>query len=138
MTVHRFYPLARCLLAVVMLWMVTACTSAGPATTLDIQMTDFSYSPAALTIPAGKEITLNLKNNGKVTHEFVIIKLGQAVTPPFGDDDEDKVYWEPEAEPGQAVSVKFTAPVAAGTYTVVCGQPEHMEAGMTGTLAVVQ
>lgn len=133
------YWLAGSLLVGALLLTISACastTNAGPSTTLNVTTTDFMYSPTTFTVPAGKEITLNMKNDGKVTHEFVIIKFGEKVTLPFDDDDEPKVYWEQEAEPGKSVSVKFTAPSEAGAYTIVCGQPEHMEAGMVGSLTV--
>jgi len=141
MTSNRRYWLAGCLMALALMFSISACVSsasAGPSTTLNVQMTDFSYSPTSFSVPAGQEITLNLKNNGKVPHEFVIIKHGEKVTLPFDDDDEAKVYWEQEAAVGESVSVKFTAPSEPGTYDIVCGQPSHMEAGMTGTLSVIQ
>ena len=76
-------------------------------------------------------------NTGKVKHEFVIIKAGQQATTPWGDDDEAKVQWETEVEAGTRITAKFTAPTDPGTYQVVCGQPGHIEAGMVGTLTVV-
>jgi uncharacterized cupredoxin-like copper-binding protein len=139
--VIRRYWIATVLMALALGLTISACasvTKAGPSTTLDVQMTEFAYTPTTFAIPAGKEITLNLKNNGKVVHEFVIIKLGEKVTLPFDDDDEARVYWEQEAQAGETVSVKFTAPSEPGTYTIVCGQPSHMEAGMVGTLTVSQ
>ena len=140
MVVRRYWIAAVLMVAALMLT-ISACTSAasaGPGTTLNVQMTDFSYTPKTFAIPAGKEITLNIKNDGKVPHEFVIIKHGEKVTLPFDDDDEAKVYWEQEAKVGESLSVKFTAPAEPGTYDVVCGQPAHMEAGMVGTLTVSQ
>ncbi len=141
MKTHYRYWLAGILLIVAALLTISACAStasAGASTTLNVDMTEFAYSPTTFNVPAGKEITLNLKNNGKVTHEFVIIKHGEKVTLPFDDDDEAKGYWEQEADAGKSVSVKFTAPSDPGTYTIVCGQPQHMEAGMVGTLTVTQ
>jgi len=65
-----------------------------------------------------------------------LLKKGTSVTMPFDDDDEDKVFWEIEAEPGQTKTEAFTAPTEAGTYTVVCGTPAHLEQGMAATLVV--
>jgi hypothetical protein len=39
-----------------------------------------------------------------------------SVTPPFGEQDENKVFWEIEVEPGATKTETFTAPKAAGTY----------------------
>ena len=107
MTSNRRYWLTGCLMAFALMFSISACAtsvSAGPSTTLNVQMTDFSYTPTSFSIPAGQEITLNLKNNGKVPHEFVIIKHGEKVTLPFDDDDEAKVYWEQETAVGESVS----------------------------------
>ena len=69
-------------------------------------------------------------------YEWVIIKKGMQVTIPFDDDDEEKVYWEMEAAPRETKTETLTAPSEAGTYTIVCGTPAHLEQGMTGTLIV--
>jgi len=120
--------------------MLSACASSsnGASTALSIDLSDFAFSPMTASVPAGKEITMNLKNTGKVLHEYVIIKAGEKVTLPFDDDDESKVYWENEVAAGETKTVTFTAPSEAGVYEVVCGQPTHMEAGMKGTLTVVK
>jgi uncharacterized cupredoxin-like copper-binding protein len=115
-----------------------SCSSQGYSTNLNISMADFSYTPKDLTIPAGKEITLSAKNDGKVKHEFVIMKKGTKVTAPFDDDDEPNVYWEVEVEPGESKTVTFTAPPDDGEYVVVCGTPGHFEAGMEAKLVVVK
>ena len=107
------------------------------ATELTIDMMEFQFTPADFTVPAGEEITVNLSNSGAVEHEIVIIKLGEEVTMPFSDDDEDKIYWEHELGAGKAETVTFTAPAEPGEYHIVCGIPGHMEGGMTGKLIVV-
>jgi uncharacterized cupredoxin-like copper-binding protein len=119
---------------------LTACASSttGASTAVSVNLSDFAFAPMTATVPAGKEITLNLKNTGKVLHEYVIIKAGEKVTLPFDDDDESKVYWESEVAAGETKTVTFTAPTEAGVYEVVCGQPTHIEAGMKGTLTVVK
>ena len=54
---------------------LSAC--GGKSTTkLDVTMTDFKYDMEDYTIAAGKEITMNIKNDGAVLHEFVIMKYG--------------------------------------------------------------
>jgi uncharacterized cupredoxin-like copper-binding protein len=116
--------------------LLTACGGGGPSTSLKINMNDFKYDPMSATIPAGKEITLNIKNDGAVLHEYVIMKLGQTAGDKFGDEDEGNIYWEVEVDPGQSKSVTFTAPPDAGTYEIVCGTQGHLEAGMKGNLVV--
>jgi len=109
----------------------------GPKTaTLAAELTDFKFTPDAWEVPAGAEVTLTLTNNGTQDHEWVIINLGDAVTIPFDDDDEAKVFWEGEAGPGETETFTFTAPTEAGDYTIVCGTPAHLEQGMQGILRV--
>lgn len=119
--------------------LLAACgtQAAQPSTSFSVELSDFKFTPDKFVVPAGQQITLNLSNKGAVEHEFVIIKKGEQVTIPFNEDDEDKVYWEHELEPGKSETVTFTAPSEPGEYEVVCGVEGHLEAGMKGTLTVV-
>ena len=113
---------------------LVACSS-GP--TINVTMTDFSYSPTSFTVPAGARVTLHAKNNGTVEHEFAIMKKDTSVTPPFGDKDEGNIYWELDAiAPGTSKSATFTAPSEPGDYEVICGLAGHIEKGMVATLTV--
>ena len=98
---------------------------------------DYKFAPTSWQVNKGQNISFTLKNTGKLQHEWVLLKADTQVTMPFDDDDEDKVFWEIEAEPGDRPRAKsFTAPSEAGTYTVVCGTPAHLEQGMAATLVV--
>ena len=115
-----------------------ALTACGPrSVTLNVTSTDKGYDSPTYTVPAGSKVTLSLTNNGSVEHEFAILKLGQHVTPPFGDKDEDKIFWELDGvEAGKTKSDTFTAPTEPGEYDVICGIPGHIELGMVATLIV--
>jgi plastocyanin len=115
--------------------LLAACGPGGPEK-ISVTTTDFKFDPASWTVTAGDQVELTLKNDGALEHEWVIIKKGLQVTIPFDDDDEEKVFWEIEAAPGETKTETFTAPSEAGTYTIVCGTPAHLEQGMTGTLTV--
>ncbi len=90
---------------------------------------------------AGKEISIELTNNGTVGHEWVILRPGVTIKneSDLPDTEEkllaDFVYWEEEVEPGDTKDFTFTAP-AAGTYQVICAIETHFNNGMTGTLTV--
>lgn len=114
---------------------LSACGGSGNAT-LDVDMSEYKFTPATLEVPAGAEVTVNLSNSGTVEHELAIMVLGTEATAPFDADDESNIYWEAELEPGEAESVTFTAPSEPGTYQIVCGIPTHLELGMVGTLIV--
>ena len=125
---------------IVMSLSLASCTSTarGASTALSVVLSDFAFQPATFTIPAGKEISVSVTNKGANVHEFVIMKSGMKVDPPFGDKDEGNIYWEiDDVQPGQTKTGKFTAP-GPGTYQIVCGQPKHIEMGMVGTLTVVE
>jgi len=104
--------------------------------TISVITTDFKFEPDGWTVAAGQPVTLTLTNRGANEHEWVLLKEGMTVTPPFGEQDEDKVFWEIEVEPGATQTATFTAPKEAGTYDVICGTPGHLEQGMRATLVV--
>lgn len=116
--------------------MLSGCAK-NYSTELTVDMVEFMFSPSEYTVPAGQEITLTLTNTGAVEHEFVIMKFGQAVSVPFGDDDEGNIYWEAEAAPGETKTVTFTAPSDLGEYQIICGTAGHVENGMLGKMIVV-
>ncbi|MGH2454099.1 MAG: cupredoxin domain-containing protein [bacterium] len=95
-------------------------TTPPAATTVTVTETEFKFEPQAMTAKAG-QVTFEVKNSGAVEHNFII----------EGTD----VKLE-GIQPGQTKTA--TAPLAAGSYKVLCTIPGHQEAGMTGTLAVSQ
>lgn len=117
------------------LLVLAACGSSGPEK-ISVTTTDFKFDPMTWTVSAGNEVELTIKNEGALEHEWVLIKKGMEVTMPFDADDEDKVFWEMEAAPGETKTETFTAPSEPGTYTIVCGTAGHLEQGMQGTLTV--
>jgi uncharacterized cupredoxin-like copper-binding protein len=114
---------------------LSACGS--KKVTLNVTATDSGYDSKTYSVPAGTEVTVNLKNDGVIEHEFAILKLGEHVTPPFGDKDEAKIFWELDGvEAGTTKSDTFTTPTEPGQYDIICGIPGHIELGMVATLIV--
>jgi uncharacterized cupredoxin-like copper-binding protein len=110
----------------------------GPSTTLRIDMSEFVFIPANVSVPAGQQITVDLKNSGSIEHDFIILKKGVVVQGKFDHEKQmDDVYFHAELDSGKADEFTFTAPTEPGTYVVVCGIAGHFQAGMTGTLTVV-
>jgi len=116
---------------------LAACGGGGPTTNLSVDMVEFTFTPAYFTVPAGQEITLELRNNGAVVHDFIIMNLGAEVGQDFGGEDVPNVYWKAELQPGTSNIYTFTAPSQPGEYQVVCGTPGHYLAGMVAKLTVV-
>ena len=81
----------------------------------------FVITPNVIKVSAGQSVTLNVTNDGTMTHGFTVPGLN--VSSPF-------------LPPGQSYTLKFTAPSAAGNYTYYCPVDSHRELGMVGTLVV--
>jgi len=114
---------------------LSACGGGG--TTINVSITDFAYDPPTITVTAGSQVTIRATNHGNVEHEYVIMKLGESVTAPFGDKDEGNIFWELDGiEAGATKSDTFTAPTEPGEYEVVCGLTGHIENGMVGKFIV--
>ncbi len=129
----------RLLLGLVLLIpLLTACGGANAARTdHSITLTDFAYSPTQLTVPAGKEITLDAANTGAVIHNFIIMNLGTNAGTEWTAEDDANVYWTLEIPAGGSATATFTAPGEPGEYEVVCSTPGHLQAGMIGKMIVV-
>ena len=132
MTVRRVAIL--CTLAILAL-SLAAC--GAPSANLNVALTDFAFSPAAVSVAPGTEVTLTLTNNGAVAHNWVLMRPGSTVTSPFSADDEPNLVFRARVEPGQTQTFTFTAPDESGEYPVVCSEPGHWEAGMVGRLTIV-
>src|SRR5687767_6191968 len=112
--------------------------SDGPSKTLKIDMSEFMFLPRDVSVPAGQQITLDLKNSGSIEHDFIILKKGVVLQGKFDHEQQmDDVYFHAELDSGKADEYTFTAPTDPGTYVIVCGIAGHFQAGMAGTLTVV-
>lgn len=118
---------------------LAACGAASsPSTSIRVTMTDFAFSPNSFTVPASQQISIELNNNGAVTHSFLIMKSSDPISGHFTDADKANVYWEQASvPPGESVKATFLAPSEPGQYQIVCGVAGHFEAGMVAKLNVV-
>jgi len=118
--------------------MLAACGGAvqdiAPATSLSVEMSEFKFSPASMLVVAGQEITLDLRNDGAIEHEFTILKKGVTAQIPFDREKQAAdILVEYTLGANKNAQFKFTLP-DAGEYQVICGIQGHMEAGMVATL----
>ncbi|MDE1810478.1 MAG: cupredoxin domain-containing protein [Candidatus Micrarchaeota archaeon] len=83
----------------------------------------FVITPKVIMVSPGENVTLNVTNDGTMTHNLMIPGLNVA---------------SPAAmSPGQNAVLKFTVPMSAtGNYTYYCSVDSHRELGMVGTLVV--
>jgi uncharacterized cupredoxin-like copper-binding protein len=118
--------------------MLSACGGQGSSaisTTLNVEMSEFMFTPKDLAVPAGKEITLNLKNDGSIEHDFIILKKGVSAVLPFNaETQKDGIFFEARLNAGKSEMYTFTLP-EAGDYEIICSVPGHLEAGMKARLS---
>lgn len=81
---------------------------------------DLSFTQAPTELRSGQTV-IELQNNGGLEHDFAIAESGE----------EPVVV----AQPGQ--TARGAIELDAGTYTYYCSVPGHREAGMEGSLTVV-
>lgn len=116
--------------------------SSEPSTELTVTVKEFQFTPNTWTVPAGEQVTITITNEGTVTHEWVLLKEGVAITSeadlPATEEEllADFVNVEEEVEAGTTKTLTFQAP-PTGTYQIICAIEDHFDAGMEGTLTSV-
>jgi uncharacterized cupredoxin-like copper-binding protein len=110
---------------------------------IEISAVDLAYKPEHLTVKKDQTVTLIFKNEGKIFHDWVIdkmpIKTAQTVTE--HNDDGHHEHGEAyavhvSADSGKQSQVTFI-PTATGKYTFYCSIPGHKDAGMIGTIEII-
>jgi uncharacterized cupredoxin-like copper-binding protein len=107
----------------------------GDGTTVNVTETEFKIEADATSAPAG-QVTFNIKNDGTIAHEFVVIKTDDAasalpVASGESEVDEDQLTGIDEKEdiaPG--TSVTLTVNLEAGHYALICNVEGHYTSGM--------
>lgn len=132
------------LLALILMFILAACggTAAKPVSTepktITLTLNEFQFQPAEITVNVGQPITLVLKNNGTVLHDFVSTDAMVEVMEEHGamhDMSGMQTAMHAAIEAGQQSTLEFKA-TQAGTYTFYCTVAGHKEAGMMGKLIV--
>lgn len=124
-------------LALVMFLLASCCGQPSKtSTSIEVTLQEYRFLPTQWRIPAGQEITLFLKNEGKKNHDWVLLRFPP--TEPFDADDESNVLLRVNVEAGESKTVQFRAPAAPGEYSVASSQPGDLEKGMSARLLVVQ
>jgi uncharacterized cupredoxin-like copper-binding protein len=94
-----------------------------------VGLNEFNILPAKQAAPAGK-VTFVLKNSGKRTHEFVVVKTAKPAGNLLkgGEADEAGAAGEVgELKPGQ--TKKLTLTLTKGHYSLLCNLSGHYKAG---------
>ena len=143
-------------LAIAMAPALIACSGAptyaalpnNPGRVVRIDMSDFAFSPASISVTPGERITLSFRNIGTQEHEFM---AGHDATPGKGFAHDwlglakvDAVKGH-DAEhsgvglrlaPRGAANITIVVPAQVGEIEFACFVVGHYESGMKGTLIV--
>lgn len=130
----RIRPAALALLAAVTLAGCASVTAAEGPREITIAFRYSRFVPSAVAVPAGVPLTITLRNDDPIGHEWVIGPPEVHATHRLGS--------EPVHE-GRATEVSVppfgsrttTITLAPGTFTFICHLPGHEAYGMTGSLS---
>ncbi len=117
---------------------VRAATPVGLPSIVSESLTEMKFVASASTVAAGK-VTFNVRNDGAVSHELVVLKTPIAAsklpTSSAGRPDESANIGETGDVAAGAVK-KLTLNLKAGHYALICNLPGHYTAGMFADLTV--
>ncbi len=113
-----------------------------PASVVRIELSEYAFSPAQVTLKAGRAVTLKVVNTGRATHMFASQYLGSQDLEIEGADmevDAPNGVKYVKLRPGKSAEIKFT-PAQKGTFDFSCdvktGGRTHRDRGMKGQLIV--
>jgi len=112
------------------------------ASVVRIEMSEYAFTPAQVTLKAGKPVTLTVVNMGRATHMFTSTYLASQDLEVESADievDAPKGVKYVKVQPGKSSAIKFT-PMQNGTFEFSCdvksGGRSHRDRGMKGQLVV--
>lgn len=111
-----------------------AATAQTAPQTLSVEMSNFKFDPATLTLAHGRPYVLHFVNSASGGHNFVAKEFFDAAT--IAPDDRAKVKnGEIELGGGESADIHLVANTP-GTYKSHCSHFMHSSFGMTGTVVV--
>lgn len=120
-----------------------------PGRVVRIDMSDFAFSPATISVKPGERITLSFRNIGGQEHEFMAGREAMAskgfmqdwlalakTESASGEHDAGHVGEGLRVVPRGATNVTLVVPPEVGQFEFACFVVGHYESGMKGTLIV--
>ena len=113
-----------------------------PAAVVRIELSEYAFTPAQVTLKAGRPVTLKVVNTGRAVHMLASQYLGSQDLEIEGADmevDAPNGVKYVKLQPGKSAEIKFT-PAQKGTFDFACevktGGRTHRDRGMKGQLVV--
>jgi uncharacterized cupredoxin-like copper-binding protein len=113
-----------------------------PASVVRVELSEYAFSPALITLKAGRAVTLTVVKTGRATHMLASKYLGSQDLEIEGADmevDAPNGVKYVKIQPGKSAEIKFT-PTQNGTFDFSCdvrtGGRTHRDRGMKGQLVV--
>jgi len=107
-----------------------------------IELSEYAFSPAQVTLKAGRAVSLKVVNTGRATHMFASTYLSSQDLEIEGADmevDAPNGVKYVKLQPGKSAEIRFT-PAKKGTFDFSCdvktGGRTHRDRGMKGQLVV--
>ncbi len=94
-----------------------ASADVADGVTVEVELSEFAFSPVDITVPADTPVVFELVNTGSVPHDFVIEGVAAS-----------------EVIAGGETGTLEVDAIPAGTYRTLCEEAGHEAAGMAGTL----
>jgi plastocyanin len=124
-------PMRAVLFALAMIAPLPALAQDAPAPrTVEVRLSNFSFTPEAIALNAGRPVTLHLVNTGGGGHNFSAPQFFAASTNVSGPIREGVV----EVPGHQSVDITLTP--SPGSYRLRCTHTMHSTFGMHGTITV--
>jgi uncharacterized cupredoxin-like copper-binding protein len=105
-------------------------TKANPRMVVITADDQLMFMPMDIKVAKGETVTFQIKNVGKLEHEFMIGPMADAYADKEGTPEVAGITG------GTTKSITFTFD-GAGPYAFACHAPGHFEAGMKGTITLV-
>jgi uncharacterized cupredoxin-like copper-binding protein len=114
-----------------------AAGCAGPVDRVEIILRNSRYEPGAVAVPIGRPITVVLRNEDPIDHEWIV--GDEALHARHRDGTEPVHDSRPTEVTVPALATRTTVVIfeSAGTLRYVCHLPGHEAYGMTGLLTAL-
>lgn len=126
-------------LVIVLAAAAAAVASGGgrqPSTSIEIVIRYSKFEPAAITVPVGVPVTITLRNEDPIDHEWIagdaaVHAVHRVGTEPIHPDHPAEVFIP--AMESRTTTITFAQ---AGSLAYICHLPAHEAYGMVGTMMI--